>query len=720
MNQYNIRILDLVFLRGPNHWSYRPVLEALVDIGNLEELPSNKLPGLVNRLINWLPGLRKHECSYGEAGGFVRRMEEGTWIGHILEHVTLELQTQAGRPVGFGRARSTAITGIYHVVVRISQDDLTKTCLLKARELILAAINNQPFDINAIIHELRVLADRKGFGPSTACIVEAAVNSRIPVVPLSRGNLVILGHGAHQRRIWTTETDRTSAIAESIASDKDLSKQLLDYCGIPVPEGCTVRNADSAVAAAKNLGYPVTIKPFGANRGAAVFLNLCDEDAVRAAFDAAYSVDAYQPDYPVIVEKFIDGEEHRLLVVGNQVVAATRAAPFLVTGNGYDTVRNLLIAALAKVADDVEPTVVPFTIEDFEDFPTVNLALQRQQLSFDAAPLAGQVVALPRHAKIGIDVLNQVHPSIIDMATLAARVVGLDIAGVDIVAKDISKPLDTQGGVFIEINAGPSLPTHLPRNADGSHTAGDAIIRHLFPSTDHGRIPLVGVTGCSYTTVVTRLVGFLWHLHGAFVGIACGNGLYLDERRIDHNDSVHWTAGQRLLINRTLGAAVIETSALSLLREGLPYDRCLVGLITSLQILPELAHFGVKDTEQMQRLLRTQIDVVLPQGVAVLNADDDEVLKLAKYSDGAVLIYSNDSNNQAICEAKAQKHQAVYRDGDKLAFAGDEIIEYVSLPHICKETYECLPAAAVAWALKIPINLIVSGMVSFLSNAAAV
>ncbi len=707
MHQYDIRILDQIFLRGPNRWSYRPALEALVDIGALEESPSNTLPGFITRLVEWLPGLRKHECSYEEPGGFVRRLEEGTWVGHILEHVTLELQTQAGRPAGYGRARSTSTTGIYHVVVRTTQEDLTRTCLLKARELILAAIEGKTFDVAATMRELRLLADRKGFGPSTACIVDAAVNARIPVVPLSQGNLVILGHGTRQRRIWTAETDRTSAIAESIASDKDLAKQLIAPCGIPVPEGQLIRTADAAVAAAEEIGYPVVVKPGEASRGEAVFLDLADAAAVRVAFAAAREVDS-----TVIVEKYIEGEEHRLLVVGDKVVAATRAEAFRVTGNGRDSLHDLLNAALNRLADAAEPSVMPLTIEDFDDFPTVRLALSRQNLTFDAVPAVNQVVVLPRHAKIGVDVLAAVHPSIAAQATLAARVVGLDIAGVDIVVRDISKPLAAQGGALIEVNAGPALPTHLARGANGSHPVGDAIVRHLFPGEDNGRIPLIGISGSTDTTAVARIVGFLLHLQGVAVGVACGTGLYLGERRVDHNDAANWAAGQRLLVNRTLNTAVIETTAESLLREGLPYDRCQVGLVTSLVPNQNLARFGVNDVEQLTRLLRTQIDVVLPQGIAVLNADDADVLALASFADGEVLIYSRDAQAPAVIAALAEGRRAVYRDEDELVFAHGERVERLALPPMF-DTPACLPAAACAWAANVPVELIVSGIVSF-------
>jgi cyanophycin synthetase len=322
------------------------------------------------------------------------------------------------------------------------------------------------------------------------------------------------------------------------------------------------------------------------------------------------------------------------------------------------------------------------------------------------------VVELPRHAKIGVDVLDQVHPSIVAQATLAARVVGLDIAGVDIVARDISQPLAAQGGALIEINAGPALPTHLPRGPNGSHHAGEAIVRHLFPGDDHGRIPLIGIGGSRDTSAVARMVGFLLHLHGVAVGVACGHGLYFGERRVDHNDAANWAAGQRLLVNRTLNAAVIETTAESLLREGLPYDRCQVGVVTSLAADDKLARFGVVDAEQLTKLLRTHIDVVLPQGVAVLNADDAGVLALAEYSDGEVVIYSRDAQSPAIVAALAEGRRAVYRDEDELVFAHDGQAERLPLPPTF-DAPECLPAAACAWASNVPVDLIVSGIVGF-------
>ncbi len=701
MSRHDIRILDITVLRGPNRWSYKPAIEALVDIGDLEDYPSNTLPGFVDRLVAWLPGLRAHECSYEAPGGFVKRLEEGTWTGHILEHVTLEIQTRIGHPVGFGRARSTATTGVYHVVVRIAQEDLTRACLLKARELILAAIHDEPFDLQGALSELRELADRKCLGPSTASIVEAARAARIPIAPLEHGNLVLFGLGARQRRIWTAETDRTSAIAESIAQDKDLAKELLVRYGIPVPEGRIVRKVDTTWEAAEDLGLPVVIKPAEGSRGVAVSLALETYEEVAEAFRLAQTIQN-----AVIVERFIEGDEYRLLVVNNEVVAATGAIQFTVKGNGRDTLRTL-------IAHELDGTHADLWVADaLIDHPTVKLALKRQAVHFNSVLAADQTVTLPCPAKVGKDVLASVHPDTRDLARLAVRIVGLDIAGVDIVAKDIGQPLVAQGGAIIEVNAGPSLPTHLRQPGDVSNTVGSAVVRHLFPEGETGRIPVVGITGCSDTTSIAAMLGFLLHLHGQSVGVACGSGTFLGQRCIRRGDGANWTAGQRVLINRTINAAVLETSPASLLREGLPYDRCQVGVVTAISTPPALARFGITEPEQMAHVLRTQVDVVLSDGIAVLNADDPLVLAMAEYADGEVMLYSRKPQTESLQQALAKGGRAVYLEGDALIFAhGEATHRHLLAP--CVNAADCLPTATAAWALGIPFDLIVGAIVGY-------
>jgi cyanophycin synthetase len=333
----NIEILRVTYLRGPNIWTYRPVIEAWVDIGELEDFPSNTIDGFYERLTTLLPSLVEHHCSPGVRGGFLQRLKEGTYAAHILEHVTLELQNLAGMKTGFGKARQTSKRGVYKIAFRTRQEQIGREALAAGRELLLAAINNTPYDLAPVLTHLREQVDSLCLGPSTSSIVDAATDRSIPSIRLTEGNLVQLGYGMNQRRIWTAETDQTSAIAEEIASDKDLTKSLLKACGVPVPEGEVVRSAAKAWEVAQDIGLPVAVKPYNGNHGRGVSLNLSTQSAIEAAYELAYQ----QNESSVIVEKYIPGDEHRLLVVGKQVVAAARGESLWVVGDGVSNIDQL-------------------------------------------------------------------------------------------------------------------------------------------------------------------------------------------------------------------------------------------------------------------------------------------------------------------------------------------------------------------------------------------
>src|ERR1700752_4188799 len=337
MSKKDIEFLRLNYLRGPNIWTYRPGVEAWVDIGELEDCPSNTIPGFSERLSGWLPGLIEHRCGVGERGGFLLRLREGTWPGHIMEHVAIELQNLAGMATGFGKARSTSRRGVYKGGVRTRQEEVGRAALQAARDLVMAAIEDRFYDLKDTVSRLRAMVDSRCLGPSTSCIVDAATERRIPSIRLTDGNLVQLGYGARQRRIWTAETDRTSAIAESIAGDKDLSKRLLQSCGVPVPEGRLVESAAEAWEAAEDIGLPVVVKPSDANHGRGVSIELRKREEVEAAYEVALRESS-----DVIVERFIPGFEHRLLVVSGRMVAAARGDAAVVTGDGRSTIAELV------------------------------------------------------------------------------------------------------------------------------------------------------------------------------------------------------------------------------------------------------------------------------------------------------------------------------------------------------------------------------------------
>lgn len=713
----NIEFLRILPLHGPNIWTYRSALEVWIDIGELEDFPSNILPGFNDRLTTWLPSLVEHRCSYGERGGFLQRLKEGTWPGHILEHVTLELQNLAGLPGGFGKARETSVRGVYKVVVRARHEQVTRAALHAARELVMAAIEDRPYDVTAAVETLRDMVDSLCLGPSTACIVDAADERRIPSIRLSEGNLVQLGHGINQRRIWTAESDQTSAIGESISRDKDLTKTLLQSCGVAIPEGRLVDSPDDAWEAAEDIGLPVVVKPSDANHGRGVFIDLNTRAEVQTAYAAALNEGS-----SVLVERFIRGNEHRLLIVGGKLAAAARGEPIFVIGDGKSTISQLIdvINTDPRRGDLEEHPLNPVILERE---PAARLELERQGLSAEAVPAAGRKVLLLRNGNVAIDVTDLVHPSVAATAALAARIVGLDIAGVDLVAEDISRPLAEQRAAIVEVNAGPGLLMHLKPSEGKPRPVGQAIINHLFKPGDTGRIPIVGITGTHGKTTIARLVARIIHLSGKHVGLACGDGLYFGQRLVEKGNRANWHAAHRVLLNRAVEAAVFENGSVSILSEGLAYDRCQVGVVTNIDPADSLPEYYINNAEEMAtKVKRTQVDVVLPDGVAVLNADDPLVADMASLCDGEVIFFGIDASAPLLQEHLRQGKRAVFlRDGAVIQASGDKEIcvsTVAAIPltvggSVTFQIENVLAAVGAAWALGISADLIRAGIELF-------
>ena len=729
----DIELLRINYLRGPNIWTYRSVLEVWLDLGVLEDFPSNLLPGFNDRLLALLPALLEHHCGVGERGGFLQRLNEGTWTGHVLEHVVIELLNLSDMPTGFGQTRSTSRPGVYRMVFRARNEQVARTALAEGHRLLMAAINDEPYGaaaVQAAVQRIRTQIDDCYLGPSTAAIVAAATDRGIPHIRLNDGNLVQLGYGASQRRIWTAETDLTSAIAESIAHDKDLTKSLLASCGVPVPEGEIVGSPEEAWTAAQDIGLPVVVKPSDGNHGRGVSLDLKTQEEVAAAFDVAQRHGS-----EVMVERFVRGHEYRLLVVGGQVVAAARGEAAWVTGNGSSTVTQLVNAQLNTDPRRGLGEDFPLSQINTETDGAIVLDLQRQGLSPEAVPAAGREVLIQRNGNVAIDCTDEVHPEVEYIVSLAARVVGLDIAGIDVVAQDISRPLHEQGGAIVEVNAGPGLLMHLKPAQGAPRPVGRAICDHLFArnaeTPDHhrtddndGRIPIVGIAGAQGTAHVARLVAWLLHLSGRYTGLACGDGLFLDQRCVETTDCTNWEAGQRLLINRAVQAAVFENNADTILRTGLPYDRCQVGVVTDLGGAAGLAEFDITQDEQMFKVMRSQVDVVLPGGAAVLNASHAGIADMKPLCDGEVIFYSTDPDAAAIAPHRGENGRALYIRQNQVVLATGTSETF--LPGLGKLASWCqrharsgisesslLAAIGTAWALDIPLNLIGAGIEAF-------
>ena len=716
MSKRSIEILRTLELRGPNIWTYVPALEVWIDIGALEDSPSNTIPGFVDRLIDWLPSLYEHTCSYEERGGFVRRLREGTWPGHILEHVTLELQNQAGMKGNFGKARETSERGVYKVVVISGNHTVSRAAILAARELVLAAMDDRPFDVKAAISELRDLVDEHCLGPSTGCIVEAAQDRRIPSIRLNDGNLVQLGYGKKLRRIWTAETDRTSAIAEGISRDKDLTKRLLAGCGVPVPEGREVSDAEDAWAAAEDIGVPVVVKPANANHGRGVSAELTTRDEVMTAYELARRYSKY-----VLVERFIRGNEHRLLVVGKQMVAAVAGETVWITGDGRSTVRQLLDSQINIDPRRGPEQEFPLDLLIPERDAKLRFELERQGYTAESVPAEGVKVLVQRNGNIAFDVTDQVHPDTARLVALAARVVGLDIAGIDLVVEDIRRPLREQGGAIVEVNAGPGLLMHLKPMEGQPRPVGRAIVDHLFATADDGRIPVVGISGSRGKTTVAKLVAHLMRFSGQRVGLACSEGLYLDSRRLEDGDAARFEPSQRVLMNPGAEVAVIENSFETILKEGLAYDRCQVGVLTRIE--PE-SHYGdyyIDSPERVFNVMRSQIDVVLRRGTGVLNADDPLQQDMAELCDGEVIWYSTRADNGTVAShVQAGGRAVIVRDGQIRLLEAERtevLCPLTSLPVTDGEplhaTENLLAALAAAWSLGLSPTALRTGAETF-------
>lgn len=738
----DIKFLEIKHLNGPNLWTYYPALEATVDIGELEDFPSDKIPGFYERLSEWLPSLIEHRCSYEERGGFLRRVKDGTWPCHILEHVTLELQNLAGMRGGFGRARETSVRGVYKVALSAWHAEITTAALHSARELVLAAMNFQqsdnPFyDVEGAIQHLRDLVDSLWLGPSTACIVDAAMARNIPATRLiAKGNLVQLGYGARCRHIWTAETDRTPAIAEGISRDKDLTKSLLQSCGVPVPEGRIVASAEAAWEAANDIGMPVVIKPCDGNHGRGVFIELSQREEIESAYRMAL-----QEGTEVLVERYIAGTEHRLLIVGGRLIAATRGDSVSVMGDGVSTIAELIESQINSDPRRGATEDHPLNLIRLDSAAQMEIA--HQGYHRDSVVPAGSKVLIQRNGNHAFDVTDQVHPATASIASLAARVIGLDIAGIDLVTSDISRPLHEQGGAIVEVNAGPSLLMHIRPAVGKPRPVGKAIVDHLFPGQENGRIPIVGISGSYGKTSVAYLVARLLVLSGKQTGLACSDGLYLDYRQIDKNNSANWAAANRTLLNPTVEAAVFENGFDVLLNEGLAYDSCQVGVITNIDPAHHFGRHGIETHKQVYTVLRSQVDMVtptaaaiddvekgikLPVGAAVLNAKDEMLVEMSELCHGEVIYFSTEPELPVIKQHRVSgtgptqgKRAVIARNGRVVLVSGLNELLLINLREIAAENgarsaqaiENILAAVGAAWALGIEPDLIRVGIETF-------
>jgi len=719
-------IRKVLTLRGPNIWANFPVIEAWVDLGEWKDRSSDSIPGFNQRLMSWLPTLVEHRCSAGKRGGFFERLERGTYMAHILEHVVLELETLAGVEVGFGRARETSDEGVYKVVFRYREEKLARACLTTARDLIMAAAEDQPFDVAGAVAQLRETAGQNLLGPSTQSIVDAAIDRNIPYRRLDDQSLIQLGYGAKLRRIRAAETDQTGAVAESIAQDKNLTRTLLQAAGVPVAQGYAVASVEDAWETAEYIGVPVVVKPRDGNQGRGVATNLTTKEQVEAAYAAAL-----QESSSVIVEKFVAGNDYRLLVVNGKLVAASRREPAQVMGDGRHTVAELVAIENRDPRRAEHHSGILSTIH-IDDVATN--VLKDQGFTADSIPPAGQLVLIRRNANLStggtaIDVTELVHPEVAARAIDAAKVVGLDIAGIDVIAADITKPLEAQGGIVVEVNAAPGLRMHLAPSTGEPRPVGEAIVDMMFAPGDDGRIPIAAVTGTNGKTTVTRFLAHVVRGTGKTVGMTCTDGIYINDRRVDSDDCSGPSSAGCVLMNPNVEAAVFETARGGILRAGLGFDECDVAVITNVGVGDHLGLNYINTVEELAKVKRVIVDVVGENGTAVLNANDPHVVAMAPYCQGHVLFFALDGDNPVIRRHRAEGGRAVFVKGKTIYLAQgaheEPLLNVDRIPmtfsgRISFEVENAIAVIGAAWAMGIPRETIIRQACCFATDESKV
>ncbi|MBM7419728.1 MULTISPECIES: cyanophycin synthetase [Chryseobacterium] len=665
-----MKIEKIQALRGPNIWSIRrkKLIQMRLDLEEMEDFPTNKIEGFRERIEHLIPSLISHRCSEGTRGGFFHRIETGTWMGHVIEHIALEIQTLAGMDTGFGRTRETKSPGVYNVVFDYIEENAGIYAAEQAVEIALALIENKEYDINACIQKLKEIRERVRLGPSTGSIVEEAVSRKIPWIRLGSNSLVQLGYGVNQQRFQATITGNTSSIAVDIACNKELTKRMLHDAAIPVPMGDLIVDEEELQSVIKKIGYPIVIKPLDGNHGKGSSINV--NDWVSSVTGLEY---AQKYSKKVIVEKYITGYDFRVLVINNKMVAAARRVPAHVVGDGESNLEQLI----EKENKDPrrgyghENVLTEITV----DKDTLEL-LEKLQYTLETVPQKGEIVYLKSTANLStggtsIDVTDMVHPENITMAERISKIIGLDVCGIDIMAENLTQPLKESGGAIIEVNAAPGFRMHLAPSEGLPRNVAAPVVDMLYPQGKPFTIPIIAVTGTNGKTTTTRLISHIVKSNGYRVGFTTSDGIYIQNTMLTKGDTTGPISAEFILKDPTVEFAVLETARGGILRSGLGFGQCDIGVLTNIKE----DHLGMNDIHNLKDLTKVKrvvLDSVKKSGWSVLNAEDEYSMRIINDLPSNVAIFSLDENNEYIKKfAKEGRTTCVYEEGYVTIKKGD-------------------------------------------------
>jgi len=657
-------------LRGPNIWSIRrkKLIQMRLDLQEMENYPTNKIDGFRERIEKLLPSLLSHRCSEGVEGGFFHRVEEGTWLGHVIEHIALEIQTLAGMDVGFGRTRETRTPGVYNVVFNYLEENAGIYAAEESVKIVEALIEGKEYDISGCIQKLKEIRERVRLGPSTGSIVEEAVSRKIPWIRLGTNSLVQLGYGVNQQRFQATITGNTSCIGVDIACNKDLTKRMLHDAAIPVPVGELIVDEEGLDEVVRKIGYPIVIKPLDGNHGKGSSINVSDWEAAKIGLEHAQTYSK-----KVIVEKYITGYDFRVLVINNKMIAAARRVPAHVIGDGELNLQQLIDKENKDPRRGYghENVLTEITV----DKDTTEL-LDKLNYTLDTVPQKGEVVYLKSTANLStggtsIDVTDMVHPENITMAERISKIIGLDVCGIDIMAENLTQPLKESGAAIIEVNAAPGFRMHLAPSEGLPRNVAAPVVDMLYPPGKPFTIPIIAVTGTNGKTTTTRLISHIVKNNGYRVGFTTSDGIYIQNTMLTKGDTTGPISAEFILKDPTVEFAVLETARGGILRSGLGFSNCDIGVLTNIKE----DHLGINDIHNLKDLTKVKrviLDSVKKNGWSVMNADDEYSMRIINDLDSNVAIFSMDENNPFIKKyAKEGKTTCVYEEGFVTIKKGD-------------------------------------------------